>query len=327
MQLLSCDGIYISFVVLVGILSGNEGHIQHSAHHTCHSVFYTLYLIKHIVLSYPAPSVDMHARPFFVHPYVQARRNHGIAAEQRMPSSSATASDPVLPARRPPPAPAVRKMMAEMKLSLATNQLSQQVKESRQFWREFRDAYLVDVDFIKPYVGVDVLQQIWSKKIEFNNKDKHGDKGEDQQLSVQSMKLESCLTQVDEATELLAEIGRPHSSGYDSQQHHLAKLHAVGSLVVGLSKRSITNEAACTDLLDELAELEKLIDSRSATANTLPRTGKHQSQNTARSEDGKVEGTTSNRSGNGDVDRENEHDYNENGNSNDWLGNNSENIN
>ncbi|KAJ8127617.1 hypothetical protein O1611_g6019 [Lasiodiplodia mahajangana] len=264
----------------------------------------------------------MHARPFFVHPYAQGRGNYGISAEQRRPqSSAATVDNLVPPARRSPPAPAVRKMMAEMKVSLAINQLSQQVMESRQFWQEFRDEYLAEVESIKYYVGVEVLQQIWRKKIEFNSKDKHGDERDDQQFSIQSMKLESCLTQVDEATELLAEVGwSDYSSDYDSRQHHLSKVRGAGSLVVGLSKRSVANEAACTDLLEELAELEKLVDSRSATANMLPRIGKHQS------EDVKIEGATSNRPGNADADKQMEHDYNEKDNPSGWLGNNGENI-
>ncbi|KAI1127459.1 hypothetical protein F5Y10DRAFT_242808 [Nemania abortiva] len=265
----------------------------------------------------------MHARPFFVHPYAQGRGNYSISAERRTRQSSVAADDLVLPARRSPPAPVARKVMAEMKVSLAANQLSEQVKESQQFWRGFRDEYWTEVDNIKLYVGAHVLQQVWREKIEFISKDK----GDDQQFAIQSMKLESCLNQVNEAIRLLEEIwSSDYSSDYDSRQHHLAKLRATGNLVVGLSKRSVTNEAACTDLLEELEELQKLIDSKSPTASILHRIGKRQSHNASRSEEGKMDDFTPNRSSNGEADRPNEHDYHEQGNFNGFLGNNEENV-
>ncbi|KAI0421717.1 hypothetical protein F5X98DRAFT_370342 [Xylaria grammica] len=180
--------------------------------------------------------------------------------------------------------------MAETKVSLAANQLSEQVKESIKFWREFRDEYLEEVNNIKLYVGVGLLQQIWQKKVEFNNKDVRGDK----EFTVRSMKLESCLSQVDEATQLLTGVwSSDHNTDYDSRQHHLAKTRAAGNLVVGLSKRAVTNEAACIDLLQELAELEKLVDPRSPTASMLHHFDKCQSQVPTRS--GEDDGQGSNR--------------------------------
>ncbi|KAI0874886.1 hypothetical protein GGS24DRAFT_457644 [Hypoxylon argillaceum] len=238
----------------------------------------------------------MYAPPFFVHPYAQGRGNYGFSAEQtRRQSSEAVVDGPSLRARRYQQTSGVRKMMAEMKVSLAVNQLSDQVKESKQFWKEFRDEYLAEVNSIKLYVGADVLQQIWRKKVAFNNnKDKLGDKGDNQQFAIQSMKLESCLNQVDEATQLLAEVwSSGYSSDYDSQQHHLAKIRGAGNMVVGLSKRSVANEAACTDLMGELAELEKFIDSKSTTGGMPHGIAKGQSQYATGVEGGDPEGLDS----------------------------------
>ncbi|RYC59856.1 hypothetical protein CHU98_g6350 [Xylaria longipes] len=206
----------------------------------------------------------------------------------------------------------MREMMAETKVTLAAHQLSEQVKESKWLWGNFRDEYSTEVKSIKLYVGVDILQQIWRKKVASKDKYKRGGK-EDDQFDVQTMKLESCLNQLDEATQLLADAwSLDRSSDYDSRQHHLAKMRATGNLVVGLSKRALTNEAACIDLLGELAELEKLIDPKSPAASMLHRYDKHQSQNTTRSGKTKTESSSSNRPENGDTNNQAEHE------SNDW---------
>ncbi|KAI8955064.1 hypothetical protein F4801DRAFT_531090 [Xylaria longipes] len=274
----------------------------------------------------------MHASPFFVHPYAHGRVDHGVSAGQRRerPSAAGAASvldGPSASERRPRPTPVMKEMMAETKVTLAAHQLSEQVKESKWLWGNFRDEYSTEVKSIKLYVGVDILQQIWRKKVASKDKYKRGGK-EDDQFDVQTMKLESCLNQLDEATQLLADAwSLDRSSDYDSRQHHLAKMRATGNLVVGLSKRALTNEAACIDLLGELAELEKLIDPKSPAASMLHRYDKHQSQNTTRSGKTKTESSSSNRPENGDTNNQAEHESsdwqerNEHENSN-WLENN-----
>ncbi|KAI0466656.1 hypothetical protein F4859DRAFT_496947 [Xylaria cf. heliscus] len=256
----------------------------------------------------------MHARPFFVHPYAQSRVDHGLSAGQRRehPSAAGPVSvtdGPSVPDRRPRPAPLMREMMAETKVTLAAHQLSEQVKESKWFWGKFRDEYSTEVKSIKLYVGAELLQQIWRKKVVSKGKCKRGGKEDDQQFDIQTMKLESCLTQLDEAMQLLAEAwSSDYSNDYDSRQHHLAKMRATGNLVVGLSKRAITSENACIDLLQELAELEKLIDPKSPAAYILHRYDKGQSQNATRTGKGKVESSGSNRPENGDTNNQTEHD-------------------
>ncbi|KAI1749658.1 hypothetical protein F4782DRAFT_512704 [Xylaria castorea] len=269
----------------------------------------------------------MHARPFFVHPHAQGRWNHGVSVQRREHPSAAEAASvmdgPRAPERRPRPTLVMREMMAETKVTLATHQLSEQVEESRWFWGTFRDEYSSEVKSIRLYVGVDILQQIWRKKVAYKDKYKRGGKDDVQQFDIQTMKLESCLNQLDEATQLLAEAwSSDYSIDYDSRQHHVAKVRAAGNLVVGLSKRAVTSETACIDLLGELAELEKLIDLKSSAASILHSHDKRQSQNPAGSERGRAESSSSNRPENEDSNNQTEHD------SHDWReGNEHENSN
>lgn len=257
---------------------------------------------------------NMHARPFFVHPYAQRRGDHGVSAGQRRDHLLAAGppsviDGPSVSERRPRPTPLMREKMAGTKVSLAVHQLNEQVKESKRFWGKFRDEYSTEVKNIKLYVGVDILQQIWRKKVISKDKYKRGGKEDDQQFDVQTMKLESCLSQLDEATQLLAEAwSSDYSSDYDSRQHQLTKMQATGNLVVGLSKRAVTNETACIDLLAELVELEKLIDPQSPAAFMLHRHDKRHSQNQTKSGKAKAEGSGSNRPDNGDSNNQTEHD-------------------
>lgn len=256
----------------------------------------------------------MHARPFFVHPYVQAQGRNVVLTRERQqhaPEATPRVNDTDVAARRPLPDPAVRGMMADMKLSLAAYQLSEQVKESIEFWRGFQNEYSMEVNGIQLYVRGDVLQQIWRMKVEYSCTSKSGGDTEgDQQFDIQSMKLESCLNQVDEVTRLLAG-GRSsnYSSDYDSRQHYLEKVRTTGNIVVGLSKKSRTNEAACRDLLEELTELEKLIDSRSLTTN-MHRFNKRQAQDATRAGEEGREGPSSNRSENGEANQQTENNPN-----------------
>ncbi|KAI0549584.1 hypothetical protein F4679DRAFT_545744 [Xylaria curta] len=260
----------------------------------------------------------MPARSFFVHPYAQEQANHGVSAVQREHSLAAEAvfvmGGPITPKRRPQSTLAMREMMAETKVTLATHQLGDQVKESKLLWGKFRAEYLSEVKSIKLYVGVDILQQIWRKKVASKHKYKCGSK-DHHHFDMQTMKLESCLNQLDEATQLLAEAWwSEYNLGYDSRQHHVAKVRAAGYLVVNLSKKAVRNESACTDLLGELAELEKLIDPKSSGASMLHSYDNRQSQNSTRSGKGKTESSGLDRPDDGDMHNQTEHDFNETGN-------------
>ncbi|KAI1435559.1 hypothetical protein GGR50DRAFT_318004 [Xylaria sp. CBS 124048] len=259
----------------------------------------------------------MHARPFYLHPYAQTRGSHSTSSQEQRrrltPESTSRMNHPDVTVKRGPSDPAVARMMADMKLSLAANQLSEQVKESMGFWRKFQSEYSADVNSIKLYAGGDVLQKIWRKKVEHSRKRKGGDKDDDQRFDIQSMKLESCLNQVDEATQLLAEAwSSGHSSDYDSRHHYLEKLRRTGDFAISLSKESRSKEIACRDLLDELAELEKLLDPKTST-NMLHRFNKRQAQKSTRSGESRHDGHSSDRSEHENADKL-EH------NSSDWPG-------
>ncbi|KAI8628917.1 hypothetical protein F5Y19DRAFT_102129 [Xylariaceae sp. FL1651] len=240
---------------------------------------------------------DEHNHPFFVHPLAHARRDYGLHAGEQQShhptraAMSRTHQRCTSPERHLPTS-AIEGMMAEMRVSLAAKQLAEQVRESTRFWRGFRNEYAKEVNSIKFYVDADVLQQIWRQKVK-HNKYKGGEKQDDQQFGIQSMKLKSCLSQVDEVTKLLAKAqSSDNSSGHDSRQHHLEKVRATGSLVIGLTKKSMSNEIVCKDLLGELSELEKLTDPSKSTARILHRFDGRKSQKPTRSEKKEVEDST-----------------------------------
>ncbi|KAI1364394.1 hypothetical protein F5Y08DRAFT_307071 [Xylaria arbuscula] len=177
-------------------------------------------------------------------------------------------------------------MMADIKISFAATQLSEQVKESMRFWHRFHDEYSQEVGRIRIYVGMSVLQQIWQQKVVYHRKSKCGD----DQFQVQSIKLESCLYQVHEATKVHAGAQTfNYSNDYDTQQHHLTKMRTIGDLVVDLSRKSATNEAACIDLLEELAELAKLADSTRQATSMGHRLDKDTTQNPAKMEERNID--------------------------------------
>ncbi|KAI2638501.1 hypothetical protein GGS21DRAFT_443508 [Xylaria nigripes] len=259
---------------------------------------------------------SMRGRSFFIHPYAQTRGRSSISAEEQRRENAidevtSRVNNSRTAARRTPSDPATKGKMADMKLSLAANQLSEQVKESAAFWRDFQSEYSAEVNNINLYVGGDILQKIWRKKVEYNRSRKGGDKEDDQQFDTQSMKLESCLNQVDEAAQLLAEAWAfDYNSDYDSRQYYLEKLRMTGNTAIILSKKSTENEAACRDLLDELAELEKLLDPRSST-NMLHRFNKRQAQDATRSGEQRQDGHSSDRFENADENQDAEYNSND----------------
>jgi hypothetical protein len=225
---------------------------------------------------------NMYPRPFFLHPYahVQGSRRVSIMEQGRrrrpLPATSMV-DETSFSSRRSMQDPNTSGIMAEMKMSLATTQLKDQVKESILLWKRFLDEYVKEVDRIKRYVGSDILQNIWRTKIEFHDKHKGG-KENSQKFALQSIKLESCLSQVDDAMQMLIEAWSSDNGGYNSRWCHLEKVRANGKLVVDLSEKSTTSEAACKGLLDELVELEKLIGRKSSTGNTSHQFEKRQGQ-------------------------------------------------
>ncbi|KAI0009423.1 hypothetical protein F4779DRAFT_370943 [Xylariaceae sp. FL0662B] len=159
---------------------------------------------------------------------------------------------------------------SKMRVSLTAKQLANQLIESKNFWVTFQQKYEKEIASIKAYVDDDILQQIWQKKVEYNGKHNSGENQEDGQFNIQYMKLVSCLDQINEAATMLAST-KPsdHRSDKGSQSRHLKKIHTNGSAVAELAAKSMTDSAACTDLLAEISELQKLVDPRNPTAKVL----------------------------------------------------------
>ncbi|KAI1811773.1 hypothetical protein GGS20DRAFT_561531 [Poronia punctata] len=219
----------------------------------------------------------MYARPFFVHPYanVQERHRTPTAPGRRPVARTPSRVDSDISSTRLASEPNSKILRAEMKVHLATNQLNEQIKESVSFWTRFHDEYSTDVDSIRRYIGHDMLQKIWRMKVDFNNN--HGKGRNKEQIVLQSMKLESCLSQVDEAIRVLVRVLSYDRADYDIRQSHWEKVRSNSRLVMNLSMKSTKSEAACKGLLEELSDLRKLIDSEKGP-NTVDRPEKRRPQ-------------------------------------------------
>ncbi|CAJ2499990.1 Uu.00g028430.m01.CDS01 [Anthostomella pinea] len=231
---------------------------------------------------------------FFIHPCATCPREKPHArSEVQHTAVPEQANNPKVQPKVHPTAPANPAlsspnmgMMAEMKVSLAAKQLAQQVKESRKFWTGFQEVFEVEVTNIKPYVGGHVLQGIWRDKVEHNSKYKTGEKQDDQQFGIQRMKLETCLGQVDAAMKSLAVArSKDDPSGYDSRHNQLGKIRAAGNQILDLAKNSMSDQAACKDLLTELSELGKLVDPENEAAAILHRFDKRETRQATGSEE------------------------------------------
>ncbi|KAI1407744.1 hypothetical protein F5Y13DRAFT_174237 [Hypoxylon sp. FL1857] len=161
---------------------------------------------------------------------------------------------------------------AELKVSIAAKHLAGQISESKKFWITFQEKYEREVAQIKDYVGDDILQQIWRKRIEYNGKYKDGENQDDEEFSIQCMKLETCLDQINEAAKVF-DRSRPQDdrSNHDPRRIALEKIRVAGALVLGLAAKSAQNSAACANLVTEASNLEKLVDSKSLDAKVLHR--------------------------------------------------------
>ncbi|KAI0106634.1 hypothetical protein F4814DRAFT_64548 [Daldinia grandis] len=180
------------------------------------------------------------------------------------------------------PAPTVPKetttaVNAELKVSLATRQLAYQIKESKRFWIAFQNEFEVEVKAVKYYVNDDVLQRIWQKKTEHNTKYKNGENQDDEQFTIQKMKLETCLDQVKEAAKGFIQ-SHPLGGPSDHDPRHLAieKIQVTGDRVLLLAGKSMFSNIACADLVTQASDLEKLVEARSPDANILHRFDKRE---------------------------------------------------
>ncbi|KAI1454533.1 hypothetical protein F4805DRAFT_308725 [Annulohypoxylon moriforme] len=159
---------------------------------------------------------------------------------------------------------------AELKVSLAAKHLADQISESKKYWVTFHKKFEGEVAGIKYYVGDDILQRIWQKRIEYNSKYRNGESQDDEEFSIQRMKLETCLDQVDEAAKAFVRSRPPNGrSNHDPRHLALDKIHGAGALVLNLAVKSALNSASCVDLVTEASNLEKLVNPKSPDAHVL----------------------------------------------------------
>ncbi|KAI0014713.1 hypothetical protein F4780DRAFT_173372 [Xylariomycetidae sp. FL0641] len=230
--------------------------------------------------------------PFLRHPEA-GRREEPRAPSQGIPSvrpkmpegltkaPTLAASTPINPG-----------VFAEMKLSLAAKQLAEQLKESQVFWQAFREDYEKEVQSVKPYADEAILERIWQKKVSHRGKRQGEEQAKFDQWTIQRMKVEACLGHVDEATKLLnATASSNDTAGHDPRRHHLENIQGTGSRVLGLAKKSMSGEAAYSDLMIEVLQLEKLVDPRSYAA-MLHRFDTYEAENAAGGDGGGSETTS-----------------------------------
>ncbi|KAI0594774.1 hypothetical protein F4775DRAFT_416605 [Biscogniauxia sp. FL1348] len=258
--------------------------------------------------SYFMPVYGTRGSPMVIHPYAfvcDESETRICRVQQNVPATGASTQRHATPPAVSQSNAADAVMMADMKISLAAKQFAEQVKESNKFWANFRVNFENEVTSIRSYVDEHVLRQIWQKRIEHNDKSSKSKKQHNGKLCIQNVKLETCLNQIDEAINFLnmARSSHGQSTGHNPRYHHLEKIRAAGSLVVGLSKKSMSDEAACKDLLTELSDLERLLDPKSPVARSLHRFITDGGQGAAEMEDGKSDDKGSSKS-EGDVQNE-----------------------
>ncbi|KAI1501168.1 hypothetical protein F5X99DRAFT_210447 [Biscogniauxia marginata] len=223
------------------------------------------------------PKYDMRGSPMFIHPCAVVREDRDTRAHPAQQDAFSVLETPNQSHTTTPGVastdPANARMMADMKISLAVKQVAEQAQENKKFWVGFREEFEKEVGSIKPYIDEHTLQQIWRKKIEHSNERGSGDMQHGGRFNIQNIKLETCMSQIDEAMKFLAvaESSYGNSTNHNPRRHHLEKIRAAGSLVTGLAKKSMLDEAACKDFLTELSDLERLLDPKNLAAVSLNR--------------------------------------------------------
>jgi hypothetical protein len=167
--------------------------------------------------------------------------------------------------------------LVEQRVSQAAKQLYDQVSQSRSIYDDFHKSDEKDIERIGEYIGNDIQNRIWEEKVEQNRRHKTGLDQEDKQLTYQRDKLMTCLRCLSDAAAVLA---RHYADRLDheSRELQLEKIRAAGGRVRRLTKKAVSNEAACKDLITELDELWSLLDPENSTAKVLYRIDKREGQ-------------------------------------------------
>ncbi|OTB05053.1 hypothetical protein M426DRAFT_320114 [Hypoxylon sp. CI-4A] len=232
----------------------------------------------------------MHGPSYFPHPFSlhchDKSASGGSHKGTRTVSSSGSGGSDEIPRTSPilgrPKGTANPSLNAELKIALAAKHLADQIGESKKFWITFHESFEQEVASVRYYIDDDILQQIWQKRIEYNSKYRSGENNDDEEFTVQRVKLETCLDQVNEASRAFAR-SRPlgDQAEHDPRRLALEKIRGVGVLVLDLAAKSARNNGACADLVVEASNLEKLVDARSPDAKVLHQFDRRQSRRSA----------------------------------------------
>ncbi|KAI1384042.1 uncharacterized protein F4822DRAFT_433991 [Hypoxylon trugodes] len=226
-----------------------------------------------------APSYRINDGPFYRHPAANNGRDDDISVGRRSTQSKHSSEDGTREGTPTPAVPHVETsagVRMELKLSLSAKLLASQISESKKFWVAFQQKFEDEVTGIKYYASGHTLRQTWRERIEHYRQHRAGeDEDDEEELSIQQMKLEACLDHINNAAEVYARSQPPHShASHNPRYTALKKIRIIGDVVRGLVAQSSLDSAACADLVKEISNLEKLVDPKSSEAKVIHRVGR-----------------------------------------------------
>ncbi|ETS74786.1 hypothetical protein PFICI_13270 [Pestalotiopsis fici W106-1] len=215
---------------------------------------------------------------YYVHPMaldVPSKIRH--ASDQSHDRNVTTVHNPIqIPPAVSPPTTSVKPMTmdrgAEERLAQAAKQLHEQAKESMGIYQSFFDKYNQDISSVRDYVDTVTRRRIWQSKIAQNTQYSQEQEGEDQQLVYQVSKLQVCFDHFSDAAGYVTLQDEPSdANAYNSRYFLLDKIAHAYNRVKELARKTMMNEGACPDLINELQELHDLVDPEKPTARVIYR--------------------------------------------------------
>ncbi|KAF7541271.1 hypothetical protein G7054_g775 [Neopestalotiopsis clavispora] len=163
------------------------------------------------------------------------------------------------------------------RLAQAAKQLYEQVKESIGIYQSFYDKYNQDINSVRDYVNAVTRRQIWRNKVDQNKKFSQGQEGEDHQLEYQAHKLKVCFDRFSDAVHDVAATDEPRDAdAHDPRHLLLEKVFAAYYRVHLLAQKTMMDDGACKDLINELRELLGYVDPEKPTTGTIYRFDKRE---------------------------------------------------
>ncbi|KAF3014202.1 hypothetical protein E8E14_007053 [Neopestalotiopsis sp. 37M] len=163
------------------------------------------------------------------------------------------------------------------RLAQAAKQLYEQVKESIGIYQSFYDKYNQDINSVRDYVNAVTRRQIWRNKVDQNKRFSQGQEGEDQQLEYQAHKLKVCFDRFSDTVHDVAATNEPRDAdAHDPRHFLLEKIFAAYYRVHLLAQKTMMDDGACKDLINELRELLGYVDPEKPATVTIYRFDKRE---------------------------------------------------